>query len=364
MANITSAWKYYSKVTIDNTGNASALTNYQVSISLTSANFDFTRANSDGSDIRFTDSDKTTLLNYWIESYDSVGQTAKIWVKVPSIPASSTKDIWMYYGNAGAVSASDKTATFIDVIAGTQLALTFDEGAGTVAYDKSGNGNNGTLYNGVAWTTSGKFNDALSFDGVDDYVDLTSRNFPTGNSARTVEGWFTAGNNNAQSFLDYGTSAAGERFSITAGNTTIAVAFSGHNWGIDTLNLTGWHHISVVYPSGATTSDQGKIYLDGIEQSLYTLAGSPVTVNTIIAYALIGTNGRYNAFQNGSIDEVRIYNTALTPTQILNLYNNYGYNTPNNPNETLVRQYTSPEPTASVGFIQSNRHPLLFSNNF
>ncbi|MGQ3684054.1 MAG: alkaline phosphatase, partial [Candidatus Loosdrechtia sp.] len=47
----------------------------------------------------------------------------------------------------------------------------FDEGAGTSAADASGNGNNGTLFNGPVWTT-GKINSALSFDGVNDYVEV------------------------------------------------------------------------------------------------------------------------------------------------------------------------------------------------
>ena len=49
----------------------------------------------------------------------------------------------------------------------------FDEGSGTVAYDSSGNGNNGNLTNGPTWTT-GKIGGALSFDGENDYVDVPS----------------------------------------------------------------------------------------------------------------------------------------------------------------------------------------------
>jgi prepilin-type N-terminal cleavage/methylation domain-containing protein len=58
------------------------------------------------------------------------------------------------------------------------LELSFDEGQGTIAYDSSGNNNNGTLCNGSScnvqgptWTT-GKVGSALSFDGVDDYVEI------------------------------------------------------------------------------------------------------------------------------------------------------------------------------------------------
>jgi hypothetical protein len=66
----------------------------------------------DCGDIRFTDSDGSTLLNYWIESGCNSANT-KIWVKVPSIPASSTKTIYVYYGNPSAASASNATNTML-----------------------------------------------------------------------------------------------------------------------------------------------------------------------------------------------------------------------------------------------------------
>ena len=51
------------------------------------------------------------------------------------------------------------------------LLLELDEGTGTIAHDTSDNGNDGSLYNGVAWV-DGKYGKALSFDGVDDYVQV------------------------------------------------------------------------------------------------------------------------------------------------------------------------------------------------
>jgi len=106
------SYKYRRAITIDNTGNDSALTNYQVKVALTSSNFDFTRAQSAGQDIRFTDNDGITLLNYYIETYDSSALTATIWVKVPNITASSTYTIYQYYGNSTTSSISSGSNTF------------------------------------------------------------------------------------------------------------------------------------------------------------------------------------------------------------------------------------------------------------
>ena len=86
------------------------LTDYRVLIELNSTNFDFSHVNGDGSDIRFHD--ENDFLNYWIEKWDSASQKAKIWVKVPSIPANGTTSFYMYYGNPNVVSASNGKDTF------------------------------------------------------------------------------------------------------------------------------------------------------------------------------------------------------------------------------------------------------------
>jgi len=101
---------YARKVTITEQ-SGSDLSYYQVLIELNSSNFDFSHAQTNGEDIRFTDA-SGNLLDYWIEEWDSVNETAKVWVEVPSIPANSSVEIWMYYGNPTVASASDGEAVF------------------------------------------------------------------------------------------------------------------------------------------------------------------------------------------------------------------------------------------------------------
>ncbi len=108
-----SGWTYRRPITINNSSNSNALTDYQVLITLdTQSLISAGKMRSDGGDIRFTDSDGSTLLNYWIESGINTTST-RIWVKVPSIPASSTKTIYVYYGNPSATSVSNGKATFV-----------------------------------------------------------------------------------------------------------------------------------------------------------------------------------------------------------------------------------------------------------
>ncbi|MBU1524712.1 MAG: DUF2341 domain-containing protein, partial [Candidatus Omnitrophica bacterium] len=99
------------------------LNNYQVKVTLNSANFDFSNSTSDGRDLRFLDSDEVTLLNYWVESWDKTNEAATVWVKVPSIPQATrdennsvvyaNKGIYMYYGDLGLASVSEARTTMV-----------------------------------------------------------------------------------------------------------------------------------------------------------------------------------------------------------------------------------------------------------
>ena len=105
-------WAYYAPVEITNP-NSYDLLDFQVLIILTADNFDFSKANADGSDIRFTLSDGTTLIPHWIEEWDSANQIAKIWVKVPSIPAGGSTTVLLWCGNPDATDASDGDSVFL-----------------------------------------------------------------------------------------------------------------------------------------------------------------------------------------------------------------------------------------------------------
>lgn len=103
-----SAWHYRRPVII--TSDVS-LPYYQVLIKLDINNFDFSRAQEGGEDIRFTHSDGTTELKYWVETWDTADHLAYLWVRVPSL-ANGQTTVYMYYGNEEEPAASDGNATF------------------------------------------------------------------------------------------------------------------------------------------------------------------------------------------------------------------------------------------------------------
>lgn len=126
-------WTYNKEITIrENSGKS--LTDFQVLVELNSANFDFSKAESDGSDIRFSADGEE--LNYWIEEW---GAGAKIWVKVPSIPSNGEAKIKMYYGNpsADAVSDGDKVFEFFDDFEGESLDTNKWSSTGDVSVSNS-----------------------------------------------------------------------------------------------------------------------------------------------------------------------------------------------------------------------------------
>jgi hypothetical protein len=192
----------------------------------------------------------------------------------------------------------------------------FDEGIGTVASDGSGNGNTGTIY-GASWVP-GIYGQALSFGGTSDYVqvpDSTSLR-DAGNNNRTIEFWakFTT-LSTTHNIIMIGlleTNAGGNHLFIYGNTANFWTSFrTATNYQDYAANinfaevLNGWHHFAMVY-DGAHIY----IYLDGNLRNSGVLTGNwanvPVTFKVEInplAFA-------------GTIDEVRIYNQALSATDI------------------------------------------------
>ena len=100
------SWTKRERVRITNTAT-STLTNTQVKMVVP---YD-TDMRSHFEDLRFTDSSGTTSIPFWVEASTTV-TTATVWVKVPSLPASSFADVFMYFGNATGTIASDGLSTF------------------------------------------------------------------------------------------------------------------------------------------------------------------------------------------------------------------------------------------------------------
>ena len=73
-------------------------TDYQVLLNLSAGSLNWAKVLADGSDLRFTAADQITRIPFWIESIDTTAQTARVWVKIPNLPAAGTT-LYVYYDN-------------------------------------------------------------------------------------------------------------------------------------------------------------------------------------------------------------------------------------------------------------------------
>jgi len=87
--------KIWYEITIDNSDNSNDLTDYQVLLEIVNDSTFFEDCKNEQKYLEFYDTDKSTLLNHFVEEFDTTNKNAKIWIKVPSIPANATKTIYL-----------------------------------------------------------------------------------------------------------------------------------------------------------------------------------------------------------------------------------------------------------------------------
>jgi trimeric autotransporter adhesin len=185
------------------------------------------------------------------------------------------------------------------------------------ANDESGNGNDGTV-NGATLTNDrkGVSNNAYFFDGVNDYIEFKTPNLPYLNSDRTISIWFLKRNNNSiwtHTALAYGSASKSNSIMIGVGNNnTIAV----QGWA-DDIKLTQnssnkWENITF-----SLTNGMGKVYYNGLLIATQDLQNW----STIESVFYLGSRcDLANSYFFGDIDDIAIYNRALTQKEITALY--------------------------------------------
>lgn len=215
----------------------------------------------------------------------------------------------------------------------------FNENSGSSVYDSSGNNVAvGTLEGNTIWTT-GKFGSALQLDGTSGYVsfggDVNALDMGD-NTAFTVEAWVyrTSVSQDAEIItkkLGSGTNAGYQIYqwsTANGGNTCLYVAD-----GVDlyetctadnsTLTLNTWEHIVAVFDN--TGYAGSGIYINGVnaEDSAYEIGTiSNIGDTSNIYHFCVGTDSNSAGCQSnrefaGKIDDVKIYNYARTPAQII-----------------------------------------------
>lgn len=207
------------------------------------------------------------------------------------------------------------------------LWFKFDDGSGTTARDCSGNGNTGTLLNGMSsgWTT-GKWGGGIYADyGMNNTV-ATGVISAMGNTNRlSICAWMRR--IYPASFMCVGSAFApgwGDNMQIEIQQDGYVFFRMANDYSF-TLCPTGtdWHHYAFSFDGTAAPSGKMKAYIDGVLQSGIGNSGFTTITNTPTAGEFFVSRDRSSAnYSYGDFDDVRVYSTNLSDADILSIYNN------------------------------------------
>ena len=193
-------------------------------------------------------------------------------------------------------------------------AYGFGEASGTSALDKTSNNNDGTLTAGVTRTAAGRFGSAVVFNGTDGIVTIPSAASLNLTSAYTIEAWVSPSASGGWRTVVMKDSTAGHTYVLYS--DTGASGPSGHAQttadrtatGGTPLALNTWSHVAAV--SDGTTL---RVLVNGQQTASVSLLGAVVSSTGPLN---IGGNLVWGEYFSGAIDEVRVYNGALTDAQV------------------------------------------------
>jgi len=305
-------WENRMLLTINSSKVDSTLINFPVLVSLDNSNFDFSKAQTHGEDIRFTDYDNLVEYYYEIERWNSTTDMAEVWVNITSVSAIEDTQFWMYYNNPVATDNQQPTNMWN---ADYMMVHHLNETSGT-HYDSTSNNNDGTPYNEVTQDALGKIDGGDSFDGSNDYISVADSSIIEIEAPATIAFWFNSTQSGATTILIEKDGSPG--FSVQKEGTTNKMKINVGNvealQTVDTYNDGEWHYIAYVLDE---TTSLSKVYVDGIDDTDGTPAYSSPTYGTDVLY--IG--GRASSLSYGGLlDEIRISDTAYSSAWIKATY--------------------------------------------
>ncbi len=220
------------------------------------------------------------------------------------------------------VGLSDQTLIANALVAPVDYAgyWPLDATAGVVAADASGNGDNGNVY-GAAWNPNGHINGCLSFNGVNDYVQITnliSADFSIAFWVQTSQSGGTGQWYDGAGLVDgdVGGSTNGFGVALIGGNCGFGVGQPDTTIASTTpINDGAWHQCVAtrVQATGVMT-----LYVDGNLQATGAGNTNALTASAFLRFGQLASGA--GSF-NGNLDEIRIYNRALGANEVTALYN-------------------------------------------
>ncbi len=322
-------WQFRKEITIDHTQvfaptPSTTLPNFPVLIAVTDSDL-IAKAQTDGDDIFFTDAAGTVQLDHEIESYDSGLGSLVAWVKVPSLSTATDTVIYMYYGNGSAANQESASAVWD---ANYVMVQHLEETSGD-HIDSTSNGNDGTVSVTTQGSASGQINGADEFDATAlDSIDCGDDSSLKITGSMTIEAWAYSDNlDNSNRIVSKDPTGSPGKFILWengTGNLSFIVADDSGDtdpWyrAIGPLVTNGeWFHVVGVYDDD-TAGPEVRLYVNGSE---VTAATGPAYSNSTAETVTIGVSSNNGHHWTGTIDEVRISDTARSAEWILTSFNN------------------------------------------
>lgn len=316
----SNGYTYRRAITIDYTKLTGTVTDFPVVVAgtysylATTANGGLV-TNSSGFDIVFTDSNGTSLACEQ-ESYSATTGAVVYWVKVPSVSHTANTTIYVYYGNSS-ISTSQCTAANVWT-SNWRGVWHLPNGSTLSAADSTSNANNGTFTAPTA--TTGQMDGGAAYTATTGITVAHSASVAiSGTNVLTLSAWVKRAASNTTGIVINKEQGGVGGYSMSVGvspATTNQIKLT--KYGVVDITIgtfpadTNWHHLVAVYSGSGVT-----VYIDGASNAT---SGNTSNFNATTNPVQLG--GISSAVWNGSLDELRISNTALSADWVKAEYNN------------------------------------------
>ncbi len=200
----------------------------------------------------------------------------------------------------------------------------FDAGRGSQVSDFSGHGHLAALKHTSeqSWGTDGIASGALQFDGVDDYVEITGYKGILGSAPRTCSAWIKT-TQQTGTIMAWGNAADNEKwmFMVKDGVLRVGTWAGPEIKGSIPVADGQWHYVvAALADDGSPNVKEVKLYVDGQKDTHTTNTAGAIDTKSGTDVMIGAIDEHYGTYFKGCMDEVRIYNFALSQAQIDRLY--------------------------------------------
>ena len=320
--NTGGTWTYRKAITISHTqvAGTAALSNFPVLVSLTDADL-AGGARADGGDILFTAADGVTKLSHEIEQYN--GSTGKLlaWVGANSLSPVVDTVLYLYYGNATAVSQQNPAGVWDSNYRGVWH---LGNGVTVNTADSTADANQGTAANGPA-AVAGEISGGVSVNAGSSQAVISNNNAGiSGDANYTLSAWIKPNAQSSQGLLGWGNpngQFAGLFYNLR-GTGVVSAEFGNTQPAYAAQNVTAgaWHYVVFAKTPGPVNTTT-RLYIDGVDQGAMAAGSSANIVPIADGPMQIGRWGSSN-YSSSAFDEVRVSNVARSAAWIATEYNN------------------------------------------